>query len=1044
MRAFMAQRGQPLPANMQTVFVGPSSGTTPSAGTIADTQSVDMQTLFATVIQFGGSARIAAQPNGWAIVAHKLGLAAAPQSTNAQAEVDPNGIPYPPFVPSKLAQFFHERFTSFEEFWLARMKTQASNNGQASASMPSQQQPNQPPGSSNTMMSQQQQQQALKQSQSQQPQPFMGMSHEAQSQAAQESARKAQELQAQLPQQLQQLQEMMKSGRLTQDQAKERYLHLQNAAKMAIIQAQAHANALNASNANQTVQASQSNRSAGNVHQSGNSSTTTAPEPSGSSGQANGADDNKKGAKRPRKSTASKANNNASDSDLGSQDVKPNIVGLQPNPSFPAPTQGNVNGALLPPNIAQINLHAQQAVRLLHQGMENPTQQLNAFAAIRTAQLHAQGIQNADVTVASQLLARVYNQFLTQAQASGQPIGVVAPAAFSAAQQELEKYNASQQLQGGSSGNSTTAMISNGFNNQSSQSIPGSEKPNAPPSKYKVEYMPIRRDVRTYGGWDLDAVEAQLGPMLAGKGRLPRSVRELGSVDIEGLIMSLRSRIEVEVTYALNTLLILTASVQAPGFHLLLSLCEDLCEELLELLVENAFFEHEFVPIEQAEIASMPETPLTYGEWIAGVLEDEDEMKFRLRKRMQLYEQDEDGGESATSGLSDYHAALAVDRAIQRHADISMTIVEILRNVAIIPDNHVFLNSQPSFLNTLMTIVAGVEHAELARKGRKERNAMNSATRDTVFTSGEALLLRKEVLGIVASLAGETLLLSTLDPITVSNIYTFLVSFVLDAGEIEQEHGTVYRELPVGAPQQPTPRNPHPAPPIMSMQPFSRKVPQHADLALEAFSSLAQPDANRRALGQIVAEEQLIAFGETLIKLLPVSDLDFHMLKTEARLGFSERVAMSLFDVAYSGNANVKRRLRQLPGTRGVIFRCIKRLMKIHADFSHNPFSVLTRRLVETMRILSDGENLFDRPPLLGFGMEGHAGRQATATKSALKDGSDDTTELADDDKVDGPMVLRHMTKDCHMLIDEESAVVDLMTQEGIDPTIISEFEKML
>lgn len=61
--------------------------------------------------------------------------------------------------------------------------------------------------------------------------------------------------------------------------------------------------------------------------------------------------------------------------------------------------------------------------------------------------------------------------------------------------------------------------------------------PPPPPIKYKIEYMPMRRDMRSFGGWDLDAIEAELGPLVSGKGR-PRSVRELGECIFEPIAVA--------------------------------------------------------------------------------------------------------------------------------------------------------------------------------------------------------------------------------------------------------------------------------------------------------------------------------------------------------------------------------------------------------------------------------------------------------------------------------------------------------------------------
>ncbi len=56
--------------------------------------------------------------------------------------------------------------------------------------------------------------------------------------------------------------------------------------------------------------------------------------------------------------------------------------------------------------------------------------------------------------------------------------------------------------------------------------------PPPPPKlvKHKIEYTPIRRQIQSFGGWDLDAVDRELQPILRGTGTMPRTVRELGKL----------------------------------------------------------------------------------------------------------------------------------------------------------------------------------------------------------------------------------------------------------------------------------------------------------------------------------------------------------------------------------------------------------------------------------------------------------------------------------------------------------------------------------
>ena len=107
---------------------------------------------------------------------------------------------------------------------------------------------------------------------------------------------------------------------------------------------------------------------------------------------------------------------------------------------------------------------------------------------------------------------------------------------------------------------------------------------NIVPNKYRIEYLPSEVKLHTYGGRDLDKMDHELAPRLAEHARA-LSVKELGMVDIFGLTMSLQSGMSFEVAYALNTLLILSAGVDAPAnYQFPLAPCEDLLDVLLDLL----------------------------------------------------------------------------------------------------------------------------------------------------------------------------------------------------------------------------------------------------------------------------------------------------------------------------------------------------------------------------------------------------------------------------------------------------------------------------
>ncbi|KAK0541703.1 hypothetical protein OC846_006969, partial [Tilletia horrida] len=55
----------------------------------------------------------------------------------------------------------------------------------------------------------------------------------------------------------------------------------------------------------------------------------------------------------------------------------------------------------------------------------------------------------------------------------------------------------------------------------------GASAPTAP-TRYRIEYMPIRRELKSAGGWDLDMVHEFVAPILDGRGKIPRGIHDLG------------------------------------------------------------------------------------------------------------------------------------------------------------------------------------------------------------------------------------------------------------------------------------------------------------------------------------------------------------------------------------------------------------------------------------------------------------------------------------------------------------------------------------
>ncbi|CAD6928040.1 unnamed protein product [Tilletia caries] len=248
----------------------------------------------------------------------------------------------------------------------------------------------------------------------------------------------------------------------------------------------------------------------------------------------------------------------------------------------------------------------------------------------------------------------------------------------------------------------------------------------------------------------------------------------------------------------------------------------------------------------------------------------------------------------------------------------------------------------------------------------------------TIFTPAELLRIRKEVLYIITNITSgpdPPHILVTRPASTIQALFDLMNLFIADAAHFE-DVALAQTEPILG------PLNPDAVHLVVQMgiseaiavaaARSSRRVPQFADLALEAFSRIAQPDEHRALLGRHVSAGSLVRLGTGLVTLLPVSELDFGALQAEARLAFVERTALSLFNLACACPRAVKKSwLDAQPGTLGILWRLVRRLSGAHPTFNTNPFNVLVGRIVETMMILGDVDDRFGAAGLLGISSDG-------------------------------------------------------------------------
>lgn len=209
--------------------------------------------------------------------------------------------------------------------------------------------------------------------------------------------------------------------------------------------------------------------------------------------------------------------------------------------------------------------------------------------------------------------------------------------------------------------------IVNGTPSPKPSSVPGSPSvDNTNDSQRRITYIPKTRNVETYGGIDLKYFDKfEIKPPVP-------HLNELGIIDIQALIMSLKSGMKMEITNALNILTILTAQTQPsqpPQQHgLPLIQCDDLLDVLLDYLEQDILCE-----------SVVNENQLTYTELFDMSL---DEMKSLIPEL-----------EKSTS-----------DNWISLR-ERCLCIFNILRNLSFMNENMEYLAKHQRFVSILMDII---------------------------------------------------------------------------------------------------------------------------------------------------------------------------------------------------------------------------------------------------------------------------------------------------------------------------------------------------
>ena len=405
-----------------------------------------------------------------------------------------------------------------------------------------------------------------------------------------------------------------------------------------------------------------------------------------------------------------------------------------------------------------------------------------------------------------------------------------------------------------------------------------------------------------------------------------RDINEWGTVDIEALTMSIRSRLNAELSYALTTITLLsTMRGPTPGSGFPILQCTDLLEEVLDLLEEEAF-------------GSTPDTK-DYG------LGDGTEivrhrvlMDNVLEKEFTLF-----------AGLAHHDPRHEARGPGYRAGNIVLTVTNLIRNLSITPDNMACLARHGRTLDLVLRVCGITTSPDGTPKPASP-----------ALTLSDVINARKDALHIFGNLSNYIAFPNPSSPsdataLTASRILEIIASILLEPSDsvpptqFLKQSGVAFQHS---------------------------KPPSVADLALDVFTRVGQLDSNRQIFSKVMPQSLTWRLLQSLVHRLPVSDLDYAFLQREPWLSYLEKTIMAIYTIAFFSPPELKKKIKT---DRSLCFsQVMVRLVQRFVTMTGNPDVrqwqlAVARRAVEAMKSVDDEDDAFDTSqstqPTLAFGM---------------------------------------------------------------------------
>jgi len=278
-------------------------------------------------------------------------------------------------------------------------------------------------------------------------------------------------------------------------------------------------------------------------------------------------------------------------------------------------------------------------------------------------------------------------------------------------------------------------------------------------------------------------------------------------------------------------------------------------------------------------------------------------------------------------------------------------VLTVLRNLSAVGENVLYMGQHPVMSHLLLRLTC----LRFDVDGTPRAASPNLSLPDLI-------VIRKEVLMTFANIAG-AITLSSSSPTTdqdrrARRVFELVSSYLVDPTDAVSPVNWIIQSG--GA------TTPHVRPPLL------------ADAALEVFSRISQPDANRQVISSTVSKEWIWSLFESLIHRLPTIDTDYTLMyREESWMAYMEKLALGLYSLAYLMSPDLKKRTiadRQLAFTK-VVLSVVKKFMiggTQQTDYRLK-FYYCCRRLIETTKVIDEGGDSFDSSqptvPPLSFGV---------------------------------------------------------------------------